>query len=134
MKKFITLFLVILQVPILSFSQNTLKITEKDSTVLITASQLKETNLIFAEHSKLLKDNSLLKEQISNYQIRDSLFIKADSLKSLQLKNYEDLSNSYSIQINSLNKELRNKDRTILKWKIGSVVISTGLVLWLLIK
>lgn len=117
----------------LSFSLH-ISAQSDSSIVLITPIQLKETNLIFAEHWKLLQQNSLLLNQIRNYEEENSLFIKADSIKTLQLQNYKELSDAYSLKIDNLNKEILNKNRTIKTLKIGGITITVGLVIWLLLK
>ena len=91
---------------------------EKDSIVSITPAQLKETNLIFAEHHKLLIENQLLSEQLNNY--------KEDN-KLLQIKVYKDWNNS-------LTKDLNKKNRTLFFWKIGGIIVSSGLLVLLLVK
>lgn len=50
--------------------------------IVITDKQLKTANLIFVEHSKLLKENDILKKQINNYIVLDSLNAKTDSIKT----------------------------------------------------
>ena len=100
---------------------------EKDSIVSITPAQLKETNLIFAEHHKLLIENQLLSEQLNNYKEDNKLLIKADSVRQAQIKVYEDLKES-------LTKDLNKKNKTLLFWKIGGITISSSLLLFLLTK
>lgn len=119
---------------ITSSSQNTSTKIDLDSIVLITPSQLKETNLIFAEHQKLLLENSLLYEQVSNYEKANQILTQADSLKSLQLDNYKLLSKSYSDQISTLTNELTKKTKEAICWKVGGISVSIGLLVWLLLK
>ena len=132
MKKFVILFFLILLMKTTCFSQNIL--VREDTIVLITPKQLKETNLIFAEHQKLLKENNLLLKQISNYKFDNNLLLKTDSLRTLQLKNYEGLTESYSLKIEQLNKEIKKKNNTLLVWKVGGVTVGVGLLVWLLLK
>lgn len=110
-----------------SFSSTISNGIEKDSTVSITSTQLKETNLIFAEHHKLLLENQLLSEQLKNYKEDNKLLIKADSVRQAQIKVYEDLKES-------LTKDLNKKNKTLLFWKIGGITISSSLLLFLLTK
>lgn len=110
-----------------SFSSTILNGTENDSTIILTPSQLKETNLIFAEHRKLLIENRLLKDQVNNYKEDNNLLIKADSLRVSQISLYKDWNNS-------LNKSLKKKNKTLLFWKIGGLTISSSLLLLFLIK
>lgn len=134
MKKFVILFFLILSMTTTCFSQNISGGIEKDSIVLITPNQLKEANLIFVEHQKLLRENDLLFKQISNYKLDNELLLKTDSLRTLQLRNYEGLTESYSLKIEQLNKEIKRKNNTLLVWKVGGVTVGVGLLVWLLLK
>lgn len=134
MKKFVILFFLILSMTTTCFSQNTSSRIEKDSIVLITPNQLKEANLIFVEHQKLLRENDLLFKQISNYKLDNELLLKTDSLRTLQLRNYEGLTESYSLKIEQLNKEIKRKNNALLVWKVGGVTVGVGLLVWLLLK
>lgn len=134
MMRLVITLLTILLVKTTSFSQTISTRTEVDSTVLITASQLKETNLIFAEHYKLLQQNSLLSQQLKNYQYSNYILTKSDSLKSVQIQNYKSLSESLNNQINSLNDKLARKSSTITTLGIGGGVVVTLGILWLLLK
>lgn len=100
---------------------------EKDSIVSITPAQLKETNLIFAEHHKLLIENQLLSEQLNNYKEDNKLLIKADSIRQAQIKTYKNWNES-------LTKNLNKKNKTLFLWKIGGITVSSGLLLLLLVK
>lgn len=102
----------------------------KDSTVLLTPKQLKETNLIFAEHNKLLTENTLLYKQINNYKKDNELLINMDSARVLQLNNYETLSKSYQDQVATLNKQIKKKKTSSLILKIACV----GLLLFAIFK
>lgn len=134
MKKFVILFFLILSMTTTCFSQNTSSRIKKDSIVLITPNQLKEANLIFVEHQKLLRENDLLFKQISNYKLDNELLLKTDSLRTLQLRNYEGLTESYSLKIEQLNKEIKRKNNALLVWKVGGVTVGVGLLVWLLLK
>ena len=130
MLKQVIALLIILLTTTTSFSSN----ISKDTTVLITSKQLKEANLIFVEHAKLLKENPLLIKQIDNYQRDNALLIEANSIKNLQIKNYQELSESYKFKLEELNSKLKKKDKNTLIWKIGGVTVSTSLLLLLLLK
>lgn len=134
MKKLVTLFFLILLMPITCFSQNILVKENNDTIVLITPKQLKETNLIFIEHQKLLIENDLLFKQISNYKLDNALLNKTDSLRALQLTNYKELTKSYSLKIEQLDKEIKKKNNNLLVWRVGGITISAGLLIWLLLK
>ena len=134
MRKFVILSCLILLTTITCFSQNILVNEGNDTVVLITPQQLKETNLIFAEHQKLLVEKKLLLNQLNNYKLDNDLLSYSDSIKSLQVDNYKNLTNSYSIQIEELNQEVQKKNKSLLTWKISSITISVGLLVWLLLK
>lgn len=124
-KKRLTLLLgMMLMTTMYSFS-TTLNGIEQDSIVSLTPLQLKETNLIFAEHHKLLIENKLLKEQVYNYQEDNSLLLKKDSIRYIQNSMYKELNNSLNNSINKKNKKLK-------LWKIGSITTNIGLLLLLL--
>lgn len=76
----------------------------------------------------------MLFKQVENYKQENFLLMKTDSLRSLQLRNYERLSEAYSMKIDNLNKEISKKNKTIMAWKVGGVTVTVGLVLWLLLK
>lgn len=134
MRKFVILSCLILLTTITCFSQNILVNESNDTVVLITPQQLKETNLIFAEHQKLLVEKKLLLNQLNNYKLDNDLLSYSDSIKSLQVDNYKNLTNSYNIQIEELNQEVQEKNKSLLTWKISSITISVGLLVWLLLK
>lgn len=106
----------------------------QDSTVLITSKQLKVTNLIFAEHNKLLLENKLLKDQLDNYILENSILTETDSIRYRQILTYSSLSNSHLAEIENLNLQIKKKETTILIWKVSGITVSTCLFLWLLAK
>lgn len=126
-KRLLMLLIVIILGKTTSFSLTTLNGIENDSIVTLTPSQLKETNLIFAEHRKLLSENKLLKDQINNYKEDNQLLIKSDSLRLLQIDLYKNWNES-------LNKSLKKKNKSLLFWQIGGITISTSFLLFILLK
>ena len=102
-----------------------------DTTVLITSDQLKSTNLIFVEHEALIKTNALLNKQIENYKISNDLLVKSDSIRKKELEEYRLYMDSFKAKVD---KEMKRKDRILLSWKIGGITLSSGLLLWLLLK
>ena len=126
-KRLLVILLIILLTTTTSSSSTISSGIEKDSIVSITPAQLKETNLIFVEHRKLLIENQLLSEQLNNYKEDNKLLIKADSVRQAQIKIYKEWNES-------LTKNLNKKKRTLFFWKIGGVVVSSGLLLLLLVK
>ena len=126
--------LTMMLVKIMCFSVTTSITTDPDSTVLITASDLKYANLIFIEHDKLLKENTLLYQQVENYIDLNNQQVKVDSLRIQQISEYNKLNQNYANQINVLNKEVKKKNRAIKYWQIGGITVSVGLLLFLLLK
>lgn len=102
--------------------------------MVITPQQLKETNLIFIEHKKLLKSDSLLNCQLVNFKKSNQILIRTDSIRLKQLEDYEHLTNSYYNEITDLNHQIDKKNREILIWQIGGISVTIGLVIWLLVK
>lgn len=134
MKRCTILLLTILLVTTTSFSSNILQKIDQDSIVLITSKQLKETNLIFVEHSKLLIENRLLFKQLENYKLENSILTNIDSIKSIQIENYKKISSVYNYELIKLKEENRKNNRKILGWKVGGITICTGLLLLLIFK
>jgi hypothetical protein len=93
-------------------------ISKGDSTVTISKSELKQINLIFLEHSKLLQTDSIMKLQIDGYKRMLSL---SDSIQQIQ---DECLNNCFTE-----NKLLNDKVKTYkdenknLKKAVGGVTI-----------
>lgn len=134
MKKYMIVFFLILLPKTISFSQVISNKINCDSTVLITSKQLKITNLIFIEHDYLLKTNQLLNKQLYNYKLNNELLLQSDSLNRIEIYEYKLLTESYNNEIASLNKQIKNKKKTILALEIGGITISVGLFIWLLLK
>lgn len=97
-------------------------------------SYIKYANLIFAEHKKLLVDNELLTQQVSNLTHVTQHLEHVDSLRTLQIKEYENLSNTCSEQVINLNKEIRKKNNYLRGWQIGGVAVTLGFILYVLLK
>lgn len=127
MKRILILLGIMILTKIMSFSENISNPTGKDSTVLVTASDLKYANLIFVEHKKLLTENSLLYSQIDNLV---NLNLQLEQIDSLRIKQIEE----YSILTNNLNKELKKKQNTLKYWQIGGITVGVSLLLLFLLK
>ena len=127
MKKILILLFLILSVRIISFSETISSPIEQESTVSITATELKYTNLIFIEHKRLLVDNSLLKVQVNNYSNLYNQQLELDNIRK------EELDNCYS-QIYTLQESLSFKDRSFKILTIGSISVSVGLLILFLVK
>ena len=124
MRKFAILLLITLLTAITSFSQ----------TISIGTEQLKETNLIFIEHRKLLEENALLYKQLDNFQKSYDILAQIDSTRVKEIAEYKEIVNDRNKQIESLNKEINAKDKAFKGWRIGSILVTGTLALWLLFK
>ena len=92
------LFYLILIAPILSISQ-----TISDS-IKISSEQLRITNLIFAEHAKLSSQVPLLKNQVSNLEKVDSIWLHTDSIRREQIVEYEQVIQQQEKKLNKIKK------------------------------
>ena len=124
MRKFAILLLITLLTAITSFSQ----------TISIGTEQLKETNLIFIEHRKLLEENALLYKQLDNFQKSYNILTQIDSTRIKEIAEYKEIVNDRNKQIENLNKEINAKDKAFKGWRIGSILVTGTLALWLLFK
>ena len=124
MRKFAILLLITLLTAITSFSQ----------TISIGTEQLKETNLIFIEHRKLLEENALLYKQLDNFRKSYNILTQIDSTRIKEIAEYKEIVNDRNKQIESLNKEINAKDKAFKGWRIGSILVTGTLALWLLFK
>lgn len=100
------------------------QINQNSIVYTITPEQIKYTNLIFVEHQKLLKENSLLNEQILNYQSLHNNFIKLDSIQKNQINNQLKINYDLSNKLDKKNKVIR----------IGGITFGISLILILLLK
>ena len=111
MKRTVILFLISLLATIAIFSQNISYPKQiSDSTVEITAQQLKQTNLIFVEHNTLKAENKELNLQISKYQELVNNYKKQDSINNIKINELMEFS-TYA------NNEMVLKDKEISKLK-----------------
>ena len=80
--KFVIALLLSLLIPTVCSSQTTYPKIVNDSLILLTSSQLKQTNLIFAEHHMLLKKVDLLESQTRQYKELMRNYEHSDSVQS----------------------------------------------------
>lgn len=114
--KFATILLFSLLTPTVCFSQTTYPTIVNDSLILLTSNQLKQTNLIFAEHNMLLKKVDLLESQTQQYKLLVDNCEKKDSLNKSLLENQK----SYYIgRLSSLKETLFNESRKKSLYKYG---------------
>jgi len=101
MKRSIILLVLSLLTAIASFTQTTYPKNLNDSLVIITAEQLKQTNLIFLEHNYLTNENVLLKNKIS---LQDSLIYNYSQIDLIQKNNIIKLTEEVDFANSKINK------------------------------
>lgn len=101
---------------------------------MIGTEQLKETNLIFLEHKKLLEENALLYKQLENFQKSYTVLSQIDSTRVKEIGQYIEILEDRNKQIVKQTKEISIKDKAFRGWKIGSIIVTGTLALWLLLK
>lgn len=87
-----------------SFSQTTSTPITSDSMVLITPQQLKTANLIFLEHSMLLKEN-----EVKDSQVKALKYLYEDELRIDSM--YESTINDLNIVIQTCNKDIKEQEK-----------------------
>ena len=91
-----------------------------DSLIVITPKQLQTTNLIFLEHEKLLKTDSLYKKQLDDITKVINTYNKMDSIQKHQIESYSDELKKYNKELNTLTK----KNSKMSKWnKVKNFII-----------
>jgi chemotaxis response regulator CheB len=127
MKKIVLLLLINLLIPISSISQT----ISKDSTVTITATQLKQINLIFNEHDALKKEKAVYLEQIASYERVIDNYQQLDSVNTVKSKLYKQELQNKEKTISDLNKNLKlsKTKHKIKNWIIGILGGVSGLLL-----
>lgn len=120
-----------------SFSQTIYPKLLNDSLIVITAKQLKQTNKIFLEHSKLKETNFEMVNQISNYNKLLINYEKIDSLQKAKISAcitaVDNLAIKNSEQATKIDK-LMAKNKYWKKWTVGGFALSFALVLLILSK
>ena len=121
MKRYALVLLLSLLIPIVSFSQHTYPKIVNDSLVLITTTQLKESNLIFIDHDNLLKTNNLLKRQVNVLNEINMNWASTDSIKTINYNKY----------VNTLKKNYKAyKIKRTLGESLVGILIIAGIILW----
>lgn len=92
----------------------------KDTVVVITPTQLKTANLIFAEHEHLISKVPLLETKISNLETINLNLVKIDSLRYTQISLYEETIIAKNLQIQKMENQAKFK-----KWLLGSSVLTS---------
>lgn len=116
--KFTIALLLSLLIPTASFSQDTYPKIVNDSLILLTSNQLKQTNLIFAEHNMLLKKTDLLESQIVQYKKLVKNCEENDSLCSELLVYNEKL---YLEKLSTVNKQLKKETKKRKLFQFGAL-------------
>ena len=89
--------------------------------ILITAKQLKQSNLIFAEHNTLLIQNDLLSKRVSTLKQLNNNWKTTDSIKTV---NYND-------SIKTMNKKFKvYKTKRTFKEIIVGILVVAGIILY----
>ena len=118
----------------LCFSQTIYPKIVSDSLILITSSQLKQTNLIFAEHQKLKSMNVQLDAKFDLQEEISSMLNQSATIKDLQIANLETINDINKSTLLSVNKELIQYKKRQKLLVIGGCTISASLALLLLFK
>ena len=120
--------------PVMCYSSTTSIPKNQDSipSYQVSIEDIKYSNLIFAEHAKLLKENPLLYEQIQNYQRANELLIKTDSINKVNILELRKINNAYSNKISNLDEQIRKEKETLRYWRIGGVTVSVALLMMFL--
>lgn len=129
MKRIVTLLLISLLWTTVTFSQSISYPRQiSDSTVELTAKQLKQANLIFVEHNALKSENKELNYQINKYQELILNYKEQDSINNIKIKELTNFSeyanNQIIIKDNQLNK-LKKSNNRLKILTIGGFTIST---------
>ena len=134
MRRILVILLISIFQKTLCFSQTIYPKIVSDSLVLITSSQLKQTNLIFAEHQKLKSMNVQLDAKIDLQEEISSIFNQSAMIKDLQIANLETINDINKSTLLSINKELIQYKKRQKLLVIGGCSISASLALLLLFK
>ena len=129
MRRYVILLVISLLTTIASFSQNTYPKNINDSLVVITAEQLKQTNLIFLEHSYLLNENSVLREEVFTQDKLILNYHKMDSINKgriITLTNQVDFANN---KVEKLGKQLNN--HKVYFWVGGTALVASIIAFFL---
>lgn len=135
-KKTLVLFLLSLLIPIVSFSQTIYPKILNDSLIVITPTQLKQTNLIFSEHSYYIKLVPQLQSKIINLQNINNIWEQSDSLQKEKINTCIQVINNNNTTINNLNNTInknKRKIRNLRNWTIGGFGLSSVLIAILLL-
>ena len=134
MRRILIILLISIFQKTLCFSQTIYPKIVSDSLVLITSSQLKQTNLIFAEHQKLKSMNVQINTKFGLQEEISSMFNQSAMIKDLQIANLETINDINKSTLLNINKELNQYKKKQKLLVIGGCTISASLALLLLFK
>lgn len=134
MKKILLILLISLYPLMQSFSQTTFPKIVQDSLIVITPQQLKHTNLIFLEHSKLRKQVKLVNDKLKLSNEINSNLEKSIVLKDQEIENYKNIEKTYKSEILINEDRLRKQKRKTYKWMIGGIAVSVTSLILLIVK
>ena len=134
MRRILVILLISIFQKTLCFSQTIYPKIVSDSLVLITSSQLKQTNLIFAEHQKLKSMNVQLDAKFDLQEEISSIFNQSAMIKDLQIANLAAINDINKSTLLNINKELNQYKKRQKLLVIGGCTISASLALLLLFK
>lgn len=100
----------------------------EDSLIIITESELRDINIIFLEHSKLLKQNEVLNSQILKLE---DVIVGYNQIDSLRIKEQNILNNIIEQQTKDnkkLNKKLKRRKTVSNIFIILSAILSTFII------
>ena len=134
MRRILIILLISIFPKTLCFSQTIYPRIVSDSLILITSSQLKQTNLIFAEHQNLKSINVQLDAKFDLQEEISSIFNQSAMIKDLQIANLETINDINKSTLLNINKELNQYKKKQKLLVIGGCTISASLALLLLFK
>lgn len=113
---------------------NTFNKTDGDTIVSVTHSQVKEINVFLLEHDKLLKENTLLKKELSLEQTYSKSCLqdlKIANQKLSVLNTNLKIANDRYLKLES---DFKRKKSNLLQWKLGTFTLALGGLVFLLCK
>ena len=134
MRRILIILLISIFQKTLCFSQTIYPRIVSDSLILITSSQLKQTNLIFAEHQKLKSMNVQINTKFGLQEEISSMFNQSAMIKDLQIANLETINDINKSTLLNINKELNQYKKRQKLLVIGGCTISASIALLLLFK
>ena len=104
---------------------------------MITAKQLKTTNLIFLEHQKFKLENQELQKQISSYKSLIDTYVATDAIKNSQIKEYDKAAYILNQQNQKQSAQILKLQKSNKKWRswtVGGFALSLAFLGLLIVK